>query len=236
MIKVANLYAGVGGNRKLWQDVEVVAVEINPEIAEIYQSQFPNDTVIVGDAHDYLLHNHENFDFIWSSIPCQSHTHMMKATRHDVRKYPDMKLYEEIIFLQHFYSGKWVVENVKPYYEPLINPTAILDRHYFWSNFHIPKFDAPANPGFIRNSTVAGVQELKDWLGLQFEGYVYYEGSHSPTQFLRNCVHPQTGLHVLEATALTRASSGASTPQGKQRELFNLEPEQSGSFSQNVAR
>lgn len=27
MIKVLNLYAGIGGNRKLWEGVEVTAVE-----------------------------------------------------------------------------------------------------------------------------------------------------------------------------------------------------------------
>ena len=38
MIKVLNLYAGIGGNRKLWKDVEVTAVEINEEIAGVYKS------------------------------------------------------------------------------------------------------------------------------------------------------------------------------------------------------
>jgi hypothetical protein len=36
-IKILNLYAGLGGNRKLWKNVEVTAVENNPEIAKIYQ-------------------------------------------------------------------------------------------------------------------------------------------------------------------------------------------------------
>ena len=31
-----------------------------------------------------------------------------------------MKLYEEIIFLDNYFKGKYVVENVIPYYEPLI--------------------------------------------------------------------------------------------------------------------
>ena len=34
--------------------------------------------------------------------------------------FPDMKLYEEIIFLEHNFKGKYVVENVIPFYEPLI--------------------------------------------------------------------------------------------------------------------
>lgn len=76
-MKILNLYAGLGGNRKLWgNDHEVTAVELDPEVARIYQSNFPNDTVIVGDAHDYLLKNFESFDFIWASPPCPSHSKM----------------------------------------------------------------------------------------------------------------------------------------------------------------
>ena len=40
-MKVLNLYAGIGGNRKLWTDVEVTAVEIDPKRAEIYKHYFP---------------------------------------------------------------------------------------------------------------------------------------------------------------------------------------------------
>jgi len=74
-VKILNLYAGIGGNRKLWGgEIEVIAVEINPDIAKIYQDNFPNDKVIVGDAHAYLEEHFEEFDFIWSSPPCPSHS------------------------------------------------------------------------------------------------------------------------------------------------------------------
>jgi len=52
--------------------------------------------------------------------------------------YPDMKLYQEIIFLKHYFKGNWVVENVIPYYEPLIKANK-LDRHFFWSNYPLNK-------------------------------------------------------------------------------------------------
>ena len=53
-MKILNLYAGVGGNRKMWDNKhEVTAVENDPEIAKIYHDQFPNDKVIVSDAHKY---------------------------------------------------------------------------------------------------------------------------------------------------------------------------------------
>ncbi len=193
--KVLNLYAGVGGNRKFWNDVEVTAVENYEPIAEIYSKLYPNDTLVVGDAHEYLLSNFDKFDFIWSSPPCQSHTKMMKATRHDVRKYPDMTLYQQVILLQHFFKGGWVVENVNPYYEPLIKARKC-GRHLFWSNFHIPEFDVNRPSGFIVTSNLEGRKKIMDWLGIHFDEIVYYKGNHCPTQILRNCVHPLLGEHV----------------------------------------
>lgn len=36
-MNILNLYAGIGGNRKLWgNNHNITAVEINPDIAEIY--------------------------------------------------------------------------------------------------------------------------------------------------------------------------------------------------------
>ena len=136
-MKILNLYAGIGGNRKLWGDEhEITAIEDNEEIAKVYQKNYPNDKVIVCDAHEYLRQHFEEFDFIWSSRPCHTHSKMNRGTRHRIRKFPDMKLYEEIIFLKHFFKGKWVVENTEPYYKPLIKPQ-VSDRHRFWSNFVI---------------------------------------------------------------------------------------------------
>lgn len=196
-MKVLNLYSGLGGNRKLWQDVEVTAVENNYEIFHTYKKLYPQDTIFRDDAHSYLKDHFKEFDFIWSSPPCQKHSRMMKATRHDVADYPDMNLYAEIIFLTHFYKGLWVVENVKPYYEPLIKPAAIIGRHYFWSNFKILPFKTNSFKNFIQDDTVKGTQRLKDWLGIQYEGNIYYGKNHSPAQVLRNCVHPDLGLHIL---------------------------------------
>jgi DNA (cytosine-5)-methyltransferase 1 len=153
--------------------------------------------MIIGDAHQYLLDHYHEFDFIWSSPPCQSHTRMMKATRHKRRKFPEMELYQEIIFLQHFFKGAFVVENVNPYYVPLITPSAQLGRHYFWSNFPISDFVIDSPPNFINDDSPSGVQRLKDWLGINYEGNIYYQGNHSPAQVLRNCVHPKLGLHIL---------------------------------------
>ncbi|MDF1498839.1 MAG: DNA cytosine methyltransferase, partial [Patescibacteria group bacterium] len=126
-MKILNLYSGIGGNRKLWtpkgDDHTITAVEYKPEIAKIYQDFFPNDKVIVADAHQYLLDHYNEFDFIWSSPPCPTHSDIrrcgVKAGQYKAL-YPAMELYQEIILLRHFSNGKWVVENVKPYYKPLI--------------------------------------------------------------------------------------------------------------------
>ena len=179
-MKILNLYAGIGGNRKLWGNKnEITAVEYNEKIANKYRDLYPNDTVVVGDAHEYLLDNYKEYDFIWSSPPCQSHSTTNYFTQH-IRKrpvYPSMKLYEEIIFLQNFYKGKFCVENVVSYYEPLIKPVKI-GRHYLWSNFNINKIEQP-----------------KDDVGTMMPKY----GNKACKKPLeeRNAVNSELGLHIL---------------------------------------
>ena len=82
-MKILNLYAGIGGNRALWGDEhEITAVELNPSVAEAYKKLYPGDKIIIGDAHKYLLEHFEEFDFIWSSPPCPTHSRVRKATTH----------------------------------------------------------------------------------------------------------------------------------------------------------
>ena len=200
-MKILNLYAGLGGNRKLWTNVQVTAVEKNEKIADVYSKLYPDDIVIVGDAHQYLLEHHEEFDFVWSSPPCQTHSKMNKATRHKKRRYPNRALYEEIIFLQSFFDGKFVVENVVPYYTPLISAKQI-GRHLFWSNYEFDCDDIKRPAGFINQCNLAGKKALMEWLGLYYEENIYYEGNHCPAQILRNCVHPKIGEQILMAAGL----------------------------------
>jgi len=200
-MRILNLYSGLGGNRKLWEGVEVTAVEKDQEIANLYQKMYPDDTVIIDDAHEYLLKNVNNFDFIWSSPPCQSHTKMIRSGNNRKNRYPDLRLYEEILFLEYNFKGLWVVENVEPYYKPLIQHQ-VIGRHLFWSNFWISPIDEPKIDNFINQTTVEGSEKLKDWLGIHYEGNIYYEDNHCPAQVLRNCVHPNIGLHVLKESAI----------------------------------
>jgi len=193
--KVLNLYAGIGGNRKHWKNCEVTAVEYTQVIADVYQELNPKDTVIVGDAHQYLLDHYEEFDFIWSSPPCQSHSKLARYGRNKKPKYPDMRLYEQIIFLHHNFKGKWVVENVQPYYKEMI-PCQKIGRHLFWANFDITPIKAPQFKNMINSQNLKEKAKLMAWLGIHYEKNIYYDGNHCPTQILRNCVHPNVGLSV----------------------------------------
>jgi len=198
MMKILNLYAGIGGNRKLWEDVEVTAVEINPNIAKIYQDFFPNDKIIVGDAHQYLLEHFKEFDFIWSSPPCPSHSQFRKSFSCSVGAkpiYPDMKLYEEILLLKYYSDKKWVIENVKSFYEPLIKPSEI-QRHYFWHNFHISQrnFDKDTinlTGGKNENANIQ-INRLQKRHGFNLDNY-----NIDKRTALRNCVTPELGIHIL---------------------------------------
>lgn len=189
-MKILNLYAGIGGNRKLWGDEhEVTAIELDSEIAAIYMQMWPNDTVLVLDAHQYLLDHHKEFDFIWSSPPCPTHSRLQipQNAKGNVR-YPDMSLYQEIIFLKHFSRVPWVVENVIGYYKPLVPPTRELARHYFWSNFHLAKY---YNDSGTYDLVRSAIGSLQDYLGITLPA-----NTPNARKLLRNCVHPKLGLHV----------------------------------------
>lgn len=192
-MKVLNLYAGVGGNRKLWQGVDVIAVELDPAIAKVYQDLYPADTVVVGDAHKYLVEHYTEFDFIWSSPPCQSHSSMRQNLavrfRGTPAVYPDMKLYQEVIFLQYNAQCQWVVENVKPYYNPLIKPSAVLQRHCFWSNFPIDSLNFQKD--MLRS---AQIEDLQKHTGIKIDNY----SLSNKRQILRNCVFPELGQWVFQ--------------------------------------
>jgi len=193
-MKVLNLYAGIGGNRKLWEDVEVTAVEWDKKIAQIYKNFFPNDEVIVSDAHEFLLYNYQDYDFIWSSPPCPTHSvtnHFLHAQ--GVRRYPDMSLWQEIILLKKWHKGKWCVENVKSYYDPLYPPIEI-DRHYFWANFNIPQIHIKRNFN-ITNTRDSTRQTKEEYLNnlKQYHGF-----NIDDVELLRNCVYPPLGLHILK--------------------------------------
>jgi len=199
--KILNLYACLGGNRYKWDevaDIEVTAVELDPELARMYQERFPNDKVIIADAHQYLLDHYKEFDFIWTSPPCPTHSKSrFWAYGKTMPVYPDMKLYEEIIFLQHhsLENQKWVVENVNGYYEPLI-PAHKRGRHLFWSNFKLPNIDKKDITGKLNFDSK--YEPLKKFHEIEnFD----YKGEQNKLKILRNLVDYEVGLAIL-STAL----------------------------------
>ena len=200
-MKILNLYAGIGGNRALWGDEhEITAVENVPYIAEAYRKLFPNDRVIEADAHQYLLEHYTEFDFIWSSPPCPTHSKMSVVNVARGRcKYPDMSLWQEIIWLKHFFRGKWVVENVEMFYRPLIHPSLTLDRHCIWANFYIaPKhFSRNYGPEAIVGHNVGGVTGQTASVLSKAYGIELPEGTINQRKLLKNAVLPAMGLHIL---------------------------------------
>jgi len=206
-MRILNLYAGIGGNRKLWGDIDVTAIEYNHDIAKIYKDFFPKDKVVVADAHEFLLDHYGKFDFIWSSPPCPTHSKMALMNHLNPYKsninlkkrggwvkprYPDMRLYQEILLLKHFFKGKYCVENVKSYYDPLIS-CHLIGRNYFWSNFHIRHMTT--KPLGISGKKNKGIGHLEKIHEIKINSYGL--NRKQKETILRNCVNKYLGLHIL---------------------------------------
>lgn len=194
-MKILNLYACLGGNRYKWGDEhEITAVELDEELAKLYQERFPNDTVIVADAHQYLLDHYQEFDFIWSSPPCPTHSKARFARRSTAKKavYPDMKLYQEVIFLDKWFNGKYCIENVIPYYQPLIQGKK-RGRHLYWTNFYLPN---------VLSNRKTPVMELKNdmpkWCKFHDYDFYKYKGEQRTQKIARNLVDYEAGKTILD--------------------------------------
>ena len=200
-IKILNLYACLGGNRYKWNEVhdeiEVTAVELDPGLAELYQQRFPNDKMVIADAHQYLLEYYHQFDFIWTSPPCPSHSRARFWNSSNIETntkpvYPDLKLYEEVIFLQNYFHGKYVVENVIPYYQPLI-PAQKRGRHLYWSNFKLPINLSERKVSI--SSEKNEVQKLCDFHDYNFHNY---KGFQRKDKIARNLVDYEAGKTIFQ--------------------------------------
>ncbi len=153
---------------------------------------YPKDNVIIADAHEYLRKHFRNFEFIWASPPCPTHS-VLQMTRFysEKLKFPDMTLYQEIIWLQKFYKGAWVIENVKPYYTPLIPPTFSIGRHYFWSSEKIDTsmFKEKTEYTKIRDN----IRKMANMYCFDINKLKIIDKRKA----LRNCVHPEIGKYIL---------------------------------------
>lgn len=219
-MKILNLYACLGGNRYKWGDEhEIIAIELDPELARLYQERFPNDTVIVTDAHQYLLDHYKKFDFIWSSPPCPTHSRVRHSQKEKNKpEYPSMILYEEIIFLKHHFEGKYCVENVIPYYEPLIQAKK-RGRHLYWTNFNLPNDLNERKPiGICGNDTeheeVEKLSKLHSYDFWKYKNEV--KGKQRIVKIARNLVDYEAGKTILD-TAM-----GVITDQNKEQIKLNF--------------
>jgi len=226
-LKILNCFAGIGGNRSLWGDKhEITAVEYNKDVAGIYQKRFSNDKIIIGDAYEYLVEHYKEFDFIWASPPCQTHTRLNEIL--EKKKLIDFKLYSIILHLQSWFKGKWIVENVIPYYkkklnknlnpffQPLIKPTIILGRHPFWTNFYIKPREFKIPEKYRINLTIRSDGQHRrtkyteltpkqlceihriDWDLVKDFKPKNWVGHDAKKQILRNCVLPELGKYILD--------------------------------------
>ena len=187
--------------------MEVTAVELDPEAARLYQERFPNDKVIVGDAHQYLLDHYKDFDFVWSSPPCPTHSKINISQKNRWKmKYPDFSLYEEIVFLEHWFAGKYCVENVIPYYEPLI-PAKKRGRHLYWTNFSLPNFKG--RDAIIRRWQIPQLEKHHEI------SISDYKGKQNKRKMLRNLVDYEAGRTIFETALGIYKSNNAN-----QTELF----------------
>jgi DNA (cytosine-5)-methyltransferase 1 len=176
---------------------EITAVEWDEELARLYQERFPSDKVIVADAHQYLLENFRNFDFIWTSPPCPSHSRAAFGSRKSIKAshkpiYPDMKLYQEIVFLKHYFDGKYVVENVIPYYDPLI-PAIKRGRHLYWTNFNLPNVLSTR-----KSISMEDINEVGQWCIFHDYNFRKYKGKQTVQKIARNLVDYEAGKTILD--------------------------------------
>jgi DNA (cytosine-5)-methyltransferase 1 len=203
-LKILNLYAGIGGNRTLWGNKHnIVAVEQDKRIAKIYKERFPEDNIILGDAHAYLVKHFEEFDVIWTSPPCITHSRLNipRLGRKGIEKnaisprYADMALYQEILLLQTFHlpNQKYIVENTFPYYQPLIRPTQRIGRHLIWSNVRFNVDIADGRYGKDKDD----VKKMQKALGIHLEKREEFDNIKW-RQLFRNCFDPKVAGQMLE--------------------------------------
>jgi len=195
-MKILNLYAGLGGNRKLWgEEHEITAVEIHPDICKYYKNHYPKDNIFNMDCINYLetIDSLDRFDFIWASPPCQTHS---KLAIYNAKRVPDMTGVLGIqIFLDKYYDGLYVIENVQPYW---LNSVMIdshltkLGRHCFWSNFPIPYRE------FERTKKQFPYMTINDLSVDKEIDIPNIEDKTLQRQTLRNCVHPKIGKYILD--------------------------------------
>ncbi len=195
-MKILNCYAGIGGNRKYWDDHKITAIENNKIIANCYQDNFPNDKVIQKDVLNFLeIMNLEKYDLIWLSPPCTSHSRWNVIRKNKIPKLTN--IYGLIIFFNYFRKNvKYIIENVKPYYKSLIPPSFKIGRHYFWTNINL-NISVNHNEFKIFKFEYLSFWQLAKIFDLNVER-IKSLNQTKKRQILRNCVHPKIGKYIID--------------------------------------
>jgi DNA (cytosine-5)-methyltransferase 1 len=120
-----------------------------------------------------------------------------------------MKLYEEIIFLQNFFKGKFCIENVIPYYDPLI-PAQKRGRHLYWTNFDLPS-DLGERKKFKNMIETGDIKQLSEFHDYDFKKY---KGKQRKNKIARNLVDYEVGKNIL------KVAIGQELENNKQTKLF----------------
>ena len=93
--------------------------------------------------------------------------------------------------MDNFFNGKYCVENVIPFYKPLI-PAKKRHRHLFWTNFNLPIV--------LSNRSLKIVQKGKEMERLiKFHDYNFrkYKGEQFIYKIGRNLVDYEAGKNIL---------------------------------------
>jgi DNA (cytosine-5)-methyltransferase 1 len=105
-------------------------------------------------------------------------------------------LYQEIIFLQTHFKGKFCVENVIPYYQPLI-PAQKRGRHLYWCNFVLPQNvnERIELRGLIEERKSNAFKKLCQLHEIDLSEY---KGKTNKKKLARNLVDYEVGKTILE--------------------------------------
>jgi len=218
-MKLLNLFAGIGGNRRTWSNYQITSVELDANICNLYQELYPQDTIINEDVFTFLRNKNNNidqYDLIWAS---PTHSHMQVFTRHNEKLQPIPRLDQIIgliLWLQRNYKGKFVVENVIPWYgiiplDQYAIYNVVLDRHIFYSNFLIRKKEFKSR-GSNGHGKIGGLMRMNLDQLLEFHQipieivpklFGKQSAHHDHLKILRNCCNYQLGQYILDEFLLS---------------------------------
>jgi len=198
-VRVLDLYAGLGGTDKGIRKVaaekniklDYYAIEIDPAVCQAHKKNHLESNVICADVKDWL-DKVTDFDFVWASPPCQTHSinnYSNKAIGYKTKPV-DWSLWHVIDILQRAETIPFVVENVKIWYNEPFKHNFKLDRHYFWTNLQLVPFDYHKKPA-------------KEWCHISVKDWQEYHQLEPATtgdkrQQLRNCVHWSIAAGIFE--------------------------------------